>query len=88
MLALKQLSQPQPSGVLKKIKELSAVVLLKVTTKDAPTIAMSIIELLQKKLEKLLNRVTPIISFYFCFTTHTLLIRATVRTCPIQQPYL
>jgi len=45
VLALNQLSQSQLSKVLKKIKELGAVVLLKVTTKDAPTFVASIFEI-------------------------------------------
>ena len=54
MLALNQLSQSQLSKVLKKIKELGAVVLLKVTTKDAPTFVASIIEFTPKEIRKIL----------------------------------
>jgi hypothetical protein len=38
--------------VLKKIKKLGAVVALKVSTKDAPTFAMSIFEYLPKAITK------------------------------------
>jgi hypothetical protein len=55
VLALRQLSPSQISGVLKKIKELGAAVLLKVTTKDAPTFAMSIIEFIPEVIRKIIK---------------------------------
>jgi hypothetical protein len=42
VLALKQLSESRPNEVVTHIKNLGAAVLLKVTTKDAPTFAASI----------------------------------------------
>jgi hypothetical protein len=54
VLALRQLSQSQISGVPKNIKELGAAVLLKVTTKDAPTFFASIFEIILNLIRKIL----------------------------------
>jgi len=55
VLALRQLSPSQISGVLKKIQELGAAVLLKVTTKDAPTFVAPISEIIFKVIRKILS---------------------------------
>ena len=98
MLALKQSRVSKANGVVRHFKKLGVRVVLTVTAtsaviynlataKDAPTFVESIIEF-ASKLEKFLNRVTPIFSFYLCFIIRMLLIRATFRTCLIQRQYL
>ena len=65
--------------VVLKVAATSAIINNLAIAKDAPTFVASIIEF-ASKLEKSLNRVTPIFSFYLCFVIRMLLIRATFRS--------